>query len=292
MRHKRTLRTKTGTRSGAAVAPFEVDVEELYPEVEFSMDDILEELPQEPFEDEEETEVIVGPDGEVTVRVSGKTPQKTAEQGGIRSFNEDWREAFRTPDIEVVENEVYTEGHDNPFAMPKNRRTPPVHTVLMECESEERAGALARSLVYAYDLRASHEGTSVRAEGVLSPVALMRDVAYWVESSEVEGMSADQLVERARELEVNPERSIREAGFRQTYRPGEKVAVVADFPDVGYLYEEYHPEIGTVIKTEGAPEAETLCESPRWGRFWAAPHEIEPALEVPDGFILRGGESG
>ncbi len=273
----------------AAVAPWETGEEELYPEVEFSMDDILEELPA----DDEETEVVVSPDGEVTIVVSeSHRRSKSASSGGVRPRNEDWRETFRTPEMpEPWENEVYTEGHEDPLAMPKNRRTPPIHTVLMECASEERAEGLARSLVYAYDLRASFEGTSVRAEGVLAPLALMRDVAYWVESSEVEGLSAEQLADAARSIEMNPQSSIREAGSPVGYRPGEKVAVVADFPEVNYLYDELElrPEIVTVIKTA---EDSTLCESERWGLFWAEPHEIDRAVDVEDGFVVRGGMRG
>lgn len=226
-----------------------------------------------------------------TGEVFAREPQRrVAARPGER--NDDWRETFRSgAEIKGGPDPVYTDTRENPLAMPKNRTKPPVHTVLMECESSERANALARSLVFAYSLDAEvgEDETSLRVSGVLAPLALMREVSRWVVSSEVEDLTARQMLDH--EGELSPlERTARTAiagasAGEPMLLPGTKVAVVADFPEMAYRYQPHAQEIVTVVEA-GQKDGTILCESERWGLFYAEPDEVDHVTEIEDGVLF------
>lgn len=229
--------------------------------------------------------------GEVSVKDTLRTASSTRRAARSPGEpNEDWRETFRsskplTGSPDFASDPVYTDTHENPFAIPANRTKPPTHTVVMECESPERARALARSLVFAYslDVEIEDEDSNLKAHGVLAPLPLMREVSRWVVSSEIEDLTPRQMLDYTEELDPAGLDSRTAIASANSLVPGTKVAVIADFPEMAYRYQPHAQEIVTVVEA-GQKDGTILCESERWGLFYAEPDEIDHVTEVGDPF--------
>lgn len=186
--------------------------------------------------------------GQVNIRVAA-VPDVGNKQPSSDAWNEAFEQKYHIPDFDD-DAEHLKDTHDNPFALPANRIAPPLFEVTMTAASDSKAKALSYALQTTYALDTTASGNTIVASDVMDPIALLNEVGVYGVEGEV--TNGPDLLD---------------------FAPGTKVAVMADYPDMGYLADDRWPERAMVLGRYGE---EILCKHAEWGAFYATEGEIIP----------------
>jgi hypothetical protein len=146
--------------------------------------------------------------------------------------------------------------HDNPFAAPKNRLTPPLYTVKATIpEDVGNPRSIAYSLQIGLNKDVEVNDRVLTIKDVERPLGLITELSeYGIEAETTEDLLKHQ-------------RTVDEL------REGMKVAMVGDFPEMNYFYNPEVPAAQAYVVQKTA--SGYILENDQWGRFEAENREID-----------------
>jgi cation transport regulator ChaB len=171
---------------------------------------------------------------------------KTAESQEFKDFR-----SGNVPEIDDSRDEIFYETHDNFYAAPKNRRTPPTVDVTATVPEGQNARALAFAFQLYSSLEAEVSGQKVTIRGVSNPAAVLAEL----QSQGVEA-SISNPQEVAKSFYNNP---------YETYSKGEKVAVLGDVPNYNYYPNELTRKVEAQVVTKR--DDRFVLYNNMWGEF-------------------------
>ncbi len=151
------------------------------------------------------------------------------------------------------EPELARETHEDPYASPRSRLVPPLYTIRATIPDHLNARSVAYVLQTSTMLDVTLNGNTMTIEGVASPISMITELKEYGIDAETVGGDPDK--------DTNTD-----------YKPGQKVAMVGDYPDMNYYYNPYTPPVTAILV--GKTDKGYILENDMWGRFEATKEEI------------------
>jgi cation transport regulator ChaB len=154
------------------------------------------------------------------------------------------------------ETQYSKDTHDNMFANPKNRMSPPTTDIKATVPDFMEPRAIAYSLQTQLNLDVDVDGDTLTIRGVSNPIPLLTEL----QEAGLDANATENLTKY-------------DQGFEDLYKLGKKVAIVGDYPDMNYYYDSTRPAAQAMIV--GFHNDKAILENDQWGRFEAERWEID-----------------